>query len=121
MTIEEYHTVCKKLGIHFNVNNPWYGYYNYSDEEPASWLYITYFSTGFQKVQLRYNAFSIIQNNENPLPLFPNDTKPFLNINTSFIYVSDPKTLEYFLGITINKIKQLNNELKKRFIADDFV
>lgn len=119
MTIEEYHTVCKKLGIHFNVNNPWYGYYNYSDEEPASWLYMTYFSEGFQKVQLRYNAFSIFPNNESSL--FPNDTKPFLKITTSFIYVSDQKTLEYFLGRTINKIKQLNNELKKRFIADDFV
>lgn len=119
MTIEEYHRVCKKLGLHFSVNEPWYGYYNYSDDEPASWLYITYFSKGLQKVQLRYNAFSIIQKNESLL--FPNDTKPFLNITTSFIYVSDPKTLEYFLGRTINKIKQLNNELKKRLIADDFV
>lgn len=120
MTIEEYHTVCKKLGLHFNENEPWYGYYNYSDEEPASWLYMTYFSEGKQRVQLRYNAFSIVQN-KFAKPLFASDLKPFLNITTSFIYVSEPKTLEYLLSQTINKIKQLNNELKKRLIADDFV
>lgn len=111
MTLNEYKKICNRFGLYNSDYAYKFGYYNTSDMNLSGWQYITYYNDRSGKVQLRYNAFSIGSVKD----------RPYIVIDNSFIYVSDPKTFEYFLSKTINILKHLHNELRKRKIAYDFV